>query len=222
MGETRRSERLRIFISHAKFDGIFLAQSLKFAIDQISELSAWYDAEDIEGGSDWLTAIQDAASTCIFIAVRTNTYEQRKICRDEFMVAVMNGVPIVVVDALTQPVSDSSPLPFSAVPNVRIPDGNTYRVLLTTLREHLRLLLMQASAVELSSTGLRPRVWPRLPSPAAIRKAWAASSVNEFWLVPKALCYDAEFLELRDWLVASKARIALDQLETFRPPPSLT
>jgi hypothetical protein len=45
--------------------------------------------------------------------------------------------------------------------------------------------------------------------------------VNEFWLVPKALCYDAEFLELRDWLAASKARIALDHLETFRPPPSL-
>jgi hypothetical protein len=51
MGETRRSEKLRIFISHAKFDGIFLALSIKSAIDQISELSAWYDAEDIEGGS---------------------------------------------------------------------------------------------------------------------------------------------------------------------------
>jgi hypothetical protein len=145
MGETRRSEKLRIFISHAKFDGIFLAQSLKSAIDQVSELSVWYDAEDIEGGSDWLTGIQDAASICVFIAVRTNTYEQRKICRDEFMVALMDGVPIVVVDALMQPVSDSLPMPFSAVPNVRIPDGNTYRVLLTTLREHLRLLLMQAS-----------------------------------------------------------------------------
>jgi hypothetical protein len=129
----------------------------------------------------WLTAIQDAASTCVFIAVRTNTDEQRKICRDEFMVALMNGVPIVVVDALTQAVSDSSPLPFSAVPNVRIPDGNTYRVLPTTLREHLRLLLMRASALELTSTGLRPRVWPRLPSPAAIRKAWAASSVSFGW-----------------------------------------
>jgi hypothetical protein len=222
MGETRRSEKLRIFISHAKFDGIFLAQSIKSAIDQVPELSVWYDAKDIEGGSDWLTGIQDAASTCVFIAVRTNTYEQRKICREEFMLALLNGVPIVVVDALMQPVSDSSPLPFSAVPNVRIQDGNTYRVLLTTLREHLRLLLMQASALELTSSGLRPRVWPRLPSPAAIRKAWTASNTNEFWLVPKALCYDAEFLELRDWLVASKARIALDHLETFRPPPSLS
>ena len=137
------------------------------------------------------------------------------------MSALLNGVPIVVVDALMQPVSDSSPLPFSAVPNVRIPDGNTYRVLLTALREHLRLLLMQASAFEMTSSGVRPRVWPRLPSPATIRKAWAASKSDEFWLVPKALCYDAEFLELRDWLVASKARIALDHLETFRPIPAL-
>jgi hypothetical protein len=125
MGETRRSEKLRIFISHAKFDGIFLAQSIKSAIDQVPDLSSWYDAEDIEGGSDWLTGIQDAASTCVFIAVR-------------------------------------------------------------------------------------------------IRKAWTTSNTNEFWLVPKALCYDAEFLELRDWLVASKARIALDHLETFRAPPSLS
>src|ERR1700730_7368110 len=113
MGETRRSEKLRIFISHAKFDGIFLALSIKSAIEQISELSAWYDAEDIEGGSAWQTAIEDAASACVLIAVRTNTYELRKVCRNEFMYALLNGVPIVVVDALMQPVSDSCPLPFS-------------------------------------------------------------------------------------------------------------
>lgn len=222
LGETRDSEKLKMFISHAKLDGIFLAQALKHSIDSIPELSAWYDADDIRSGSDFLIEIQDSAASCIFIAVRTNAYDQRKICREEFMTALLHGVPIVVVDALMQPVSDASPLPFSAVPNVRIPDGNTYRVLLVTLREHLKLLLMRASATERAGLNSNFRVWPRLPSPAAAKRAWLRlQPASQFWLVPRALCYDAEFLELRDWLLGSQSGIEIDHLESFRPTPSI-
>lgn len=220
LGETRGSEKLKMFISHAKLDGIFLAQALKHNIDSIPELSAWYDADDISSGSDFRDEIEAAAASCILIAVRTNAYDQRRICREEFMTALLQGVPIVVVDALMQPVSDASPLPFSAVPNVRIPDGNTYRVLLVTLREHLKLLLMRASATERVGLDSNFRVWPRLPTPAAAKRA--SQSAPQFWLVPRALCYDAEFLEIRDWLLGSQSGIQIEHLESFRFSPAMS
>lgn len=223
LGETRESDKLKMFISHAKLDGIFFAQSLKQSIESIPELKAWYDAEDLTSGSDFLAEITAASGSCLFIAVRTNAYEQRKICREEFMTAMLHGVPIVVVDALMQPISDASALPFSSVPNVRIPDGNTYRVLLVALREHLKLLLMRASAVEKSGAVSNFRVWPRLPSPAACKCAWpGVNPTIHFWLIPRALCYDAEFLEMRDWLTSLNSGIVMDHLETFRPAPLIS
>lgn len=222
LGLNTQSNELKLFISHAKADGIFLAHALKSSIEKIPGLVVWYDAKDVPNGSDWISRVSNAASTSVFIAIRTNAYEKRRICREEFMTALHHGVPIVVVDALMAPVSDSSPLPFSTVPSVRVPDGNTYRVLLAALREHLRILLMQAAAAERAPADRIPRVWPRLPSPAAIRLAWDSGNAEGAWLVPKALCYDAEFLELRDWLVSLGSNVTLDHLETYRPSQSLT
>lgn len=222
LGAKLKPKDLKIFISHAKSDGIFLAISLKESIEKVPELDPWYDASDIGNGSDWISGILDAASSCIFLAVRTNAYEQRKICREEFMTALLHGVPIVVVDALMEPISDSSPLPYSCVPNVRVPDGNTYRILRVMLREHLRVLLMQAMALELLPPGFSTRVWPRLPSPAAVKRACSAGKAENYWLVPKALCYDAEFLELRDRLATGELAISLEHLETFRPLPVIS
>jgi hypothetical protein len=222
LGETREADKLKIFVSHAKLDGVIFAQALAQSIGGIPELEAWYDAEDLQSGSDFLKEIESAAAGCVLIALRTNAYDQRSTCRKEFMTALFHGVPIVVVDALMQPVTDASALPFCAVPNVRIPDGNTYRVLLVTLREHLKLLLMRASVLERAGAASNFRVWPRLPSPATAKQAWMLSQpASQFWLVPRALCYDAEFLELRDWLLATKSGIEIDHLETYRPSPVL-
>lgn len=221
LGLSGQSDTLKIFISHAKHDGIFFAHALKNSIEQTPELNAWYDAQDIKNGSDWNAQIIEAASNAVFIAIRTNAYEQRSVCREEFMTAFNHGVPIVVVDALMTPISDSSALPFASVPNVRIPDGNTNRVLREMLREHLRILLLQAAAAE-KSPDKKLRVWPRLPSPAAIRTATVAEPDRNCWLLPKALCYDSEFLELRDWLASIGSPVTLEHLETFRPPPTLT
>ena len=149
---------LQLFISHAKADGVFFAKALKDSIDEIPELEAFYDATDIESGSDWANSLEDAASNCVFIALRTPIYDQRRVCRMEFETALMHGLPIVVVDAMSmQPVTGPSYLPFSAMPTVRIADGNTHRVVMAALREHLKVLLMQAMAKEKSAPRLDPR-----------------------------------------------------------------
>jgi len=47
------SDFLRLFISHAKVDGLPLAQALKHMIGSIEWLSSFYDAKDLPAGCDW-------------------------------------------------------------------------------------------------------------------------------------------------------------------------
>lgn len=213
--------QLTLFISHAKADGVFFAQALKSSIESIPELECWYDAKDIENGTAWYEEIKDAANNCVFVALRTPAYDVRKACRLEFETALLNGVPIVVIDSLLMsPTTAPTHLPFSSMPTVRIPDGNTYRVLIAALREHMRILLMKAIAQERSvdTIGVNYRIWPRLPCIAAFRKE--DHLVSAYWLVPHSLAFQVEFSAIRDWLFSLKSQLKLEILEQFQPVPA--
>ena len=209
--------KLRLFISHAKADGLFLAHSLRSLIQEVPELKKWYDANDIQSGGDWSEEIEAAASTSVFIAIRTEGYDQSPWCRREFETALAHGVPILVVDALLRATITPSALPFAAMPTVRIPDGNTHRVLLAALREHLRLLLVETLVADQvpgipSSTW---RVWPRLPTLSAIQRRSAALKTREFWLLPQASQTMAEFNAARDWLTTAQSQLSLESVDGF-------
>lgn len=170
LGRTPGKNALKLFISHAKADGVFFADALNSAVKQVHELDTWYDAEDIPSGSRWKKELKDNASRSVFIAIRTETYSQRPICVEEFRWALEHGVPIVVVDALLRPEIAPASIPFAAMPTVRVPDGNTHRVLAAALREHLRVLLVETWVEEVSAVNAPKlpatawRVWPRLPA----------------------------------------------------------
>lgn len=176
LGRTPGKNALKLFISHAKADGVFFADALNSAVKQVPELDTWYDAEDIPSGSRWKKELKDNASQSVFIAIRTETYAQRPICVEEFRWALEHGVPIVVVDALLRPDIAPAPLPFASMPTVRVPDGNTHRVLAAALREHLRLLLVETWVGEASAANAPDlpasawRVWPRLPAFHALQE----------------------------------------------------
>jgi hypothetical protein len=173
------AQKLKLFISHAKADGVFFADALRNAIAQIPELEAWYDAADILPGARWRLELEENASSSILVALRTEAYSNRPACVEEFQWALQAGVPVVVVDALLGAEIPPSPLPFAAVPTVRVQDGNTFRVLAAALREHLRILLVETRVAEecaRKAPGLPPtawRVWPRLPGFHAIQAAVA-------------------------------------------------
>lgn len=176
LGRTPGQNALKLFISHAKADGVFFADALNSAIKQVPELESWYDAEDLASGNNWKAKLQANASQSVFIAIRTEAYTQRPVCVDEFRWALEHGVPIVVVDALMRPDIPPATLPFASMPTVRVPDGNTHRVLATALREHLRLLMVETWLAE-SSAANAPnlpasawRVWPRLPAFDALQQ----------------------------------------------------
>ena len=141
---------LKLFISHAKEDGIVVARSLMGVLQQLKEscdghsgFEYFYDAEHIRPGSDWKEVLETEAQNCVLIALRTRAYESRYWCRREFLLAESNGVPIIEVDLRNEQYQDSSLLPFDVVPTIRVQDGNLVRVVLHAMAAHLRVLRVQ-------------------------------------------------------------------------------
>jgi len=210
-------EELKLFLSHAKADGVFFARAIKDSLQRLPEVDCFYDADDLTSGSNWSAQLESAARHSILIALRTPAYEQRLACREEFETALLHGVPIVVVDAMSTAMHSSpTHLPFSAMPTVRIADGNTHRVVSAALREHLRLLLMESiareKALDLSTSQIR--VWPRFP---CIANLMNAPREQQFWLIPQSQVFDQELQASRELLSSLNSSLKLEVLETFRP-----
>ena len=141
---------LKLFISHAKEDGIVVARSLMGVLQQLKESSDghsgfeyFYDAEHIKPGTYWREVLEEEARSCVLIALRTRAYESRPWCRKEFLLAESNGVPVIEVDLRNEQYQDSALLPFDVVPTVRVQDGNLIRVVLHAMAAHLRVLRVQ-------------------------------------------------------------------------------
>ena len=84
---------LKLFISHAKTDGVAMARSLIGVLHQLQEADPagagfqyFYDAEHIPPGTVWREVLEAQASESVLIALRTEAYESRYWCR--------RGVPV--------------------------------------------------------------------------------------------------------------------------------
>ncbi len=144
---------LRLFISHAKIDGIPMALSLVAMLRRLREAAGsdgsfeyFYDVEHIPLGARWQKTLEDAATTSLVIALRTDEYENRPWCQLEYLWAESSRMPILVVDLRTEPYHDSARLPFDAAPVVRMHDGNVIRIVLHALASHLRALRIHIQA----------------------------------------------------------------------------
>jgi len=156
---------LKLFISHAKIDGVTAANSLIAILKQLREADQqnlefeyFYDDEHLEPGVVWRQVLDAEARQSVLIALRTEGYESRYWCRREFLSAECNGMPIIVVDLRKAQYQDSALLPFDLVPTVRVHDGNVIRVLLHAMAAHLRVLRVRSQA----PSGVR--VLPHKPS----------------------------------------------------------
>ena len=165
-GDPDQAALLKFFISHAKTDGLAMARSLIGVLRQLREAAGdaagfeyFYDAEHIPARTHWQDALNAAAGRSILIALRSEAYESRYWCRREFLHAECNGMPIVAVDLRKAQYHDSSMLPFDAVPNVRVHDGNLIRVVLHAMAAHLRALRVQHQSPGAKVLPHRPTVY---------------------------------------------------------------
>lgn len=184
---------LRLFISHAKIDGLPLAQALKYQINSIGWLRSFYDADDLPAGCDWQRELERGVGSSLIIMLRTEAYDGRHWCQQEVRWADEYATPAVLVEARTGLNHPGAALPFDRVPAVRIPDGNLMRILFLALREGLRFLHFMRLIEEMERCGDLPkserRVFSFPPSMAALLRACrsladAKASTNALILYP--------------------------------------
>jgi hypothetical protein len=145
----KEEEVLNLFISHAKLDGLPLAQSIRNQLET-QRLSDYFYDQRIPAASKWRNVLKSEVERSVVVALRTNAYEERSWCVQEMDWAEDFGCPLVMVDARTQLVCGREFLPIGGLPCVHVPDGNLVRVLQSVLREALRvrLFLRQIKGLE--------------------------------------------------------------------------
>lgn len=146
------ASKARFFISHAKLDGLPLAQSLGHTISQLKWLEKFYDAEDIQSGDDFKEVLEHGVLDSMLLILRTDIYDLRFWCRQEVMWAEAYDRPALLVDARAELLNRASVLGFTGIPGVRIPDGNLVRVLMEALREWVRIGILQRRFLEVVGT----------------------------------------------------------------------
>ena len=151
-----RGSRLRIFISHAKLDGLYLARSFRDYLQRLPWLEHFYDAADIEAGVSWKQALKAAVQDSILVVLRTDTYDRRVWCRQEVKWADLFGAPRVVVDARSGLMHPGSGLALDAALTVKVPDGNLPRILFAVLQTALQSMLFLRRVRELQRGGFVP------------------------------------------------------------------
>lgn len=167
---------MRLFISHAKHDGLPLAQALKHQIQSVRWLNTFYDAEDLAAGQNWEKGLEEGVASSLIVMLRTNIYDSRTWCQKEVWWADEYATPAVLVDARTALHFPAGVLPFDRLPTVRIPDGNLVRIIFLALREGLRYLFFRRLVEEMKSSGqlsgpIELRVFSYTPSMAALLRA---------------------------------------------------
>ena len=164
---------LKLFISHAKMDGLPLARALKHQVEELKWLPKFYDADDLPPGCDWQAELEKNVGASLIVMLRTDEYDNRHWCQQEVLWADEYATPAVLVDARTSLNYPAGSLPLDRVPSVRIPDGNLVRILFLALREGLRFLRFMRRVEEMKSSGALPdpvelRVFSFQPSMAAL------------------------------------------------------
>jgi hypothetical protein len=171
-----KSGHLRLFISHAKMDGLPLAHALRHQIKELKWLKDFYDVDDLPPGRNWEKELEKGVGSSLIIILRTDVYDNRPWCQQEVYWADEYATPAVLVEARTALNHPSGLLPLERVPSVRIPDGNLIRIVFLALREGLRFLLFLRLIEQMKKDGFLPdahliRVFSYPPSMPALLRA---------------------------------------------------
>jgi hypothetical protein len=100
-------ERLRVFISHTKRQGS-PKEPVGNLVRQVRDvlggarIRAFFDAHDLQPGEDWDLALRQGAGDSALLALRTDLYATREWCQREMLTAKVHGMPVVLLEALTQ------------------------------------------------------------------------------------------------------------------------
>ena len=99
-------DRLTAFISHTKRHSNVEGEDVGALVDLVREvigntrLNDYFDANDLQPGTDWDAELKRSAGTSAMLAVRTDLYSSREWCQREIAIAKTNGMPVIMMDAI--------------------------------------------------------------------------------------------------------------------------
>lgn len=138
---------LKLFISHAKEDGVNIAKALSDYIQSKTELKTFFDANDIAIGYDFPQEIESHIQSSVLLVIHSDKYSSREWCRKEVLLAKEHNRPIVVLNLLKE--GEDRSFPYMAnLMNIRINEGEYeedifIRILSAVLRETVRFRYQQ-------------------------------------------------------------------------------
>lgn len=100
-------DRLTVFISHTKRHSV--AEEPDYVDDVVdlvravigdTHLRPYFDAANVQPGSDWDHELRTNAASSALLAIRTDLYASREWCQKEFLTAKQCGMPVVTLNAV--------------------------------------------------------------------------------------------------------------------------
>ena len=130
-------DKLKLFISHAKRDGLVVAENLRNSLRSKTKLDSFFDKNDIIEGIDFEKQIKENVKSSLLMVLDSDAYGTRQWCQKEILCAKKYGVPIVVVDMHSDVITRTFPY-MGNVPSVRLNDDNLDSAINLLLRTGLR------------------------------------------------------------------------------------
>ncbi|WP_299810449.1 hypothetical protein [uncultured Roseibium sp.] len=99
-------DRLTTFISHTKRHSQTEGEDVDELVDLVrhvigsTRLNDFFDANDIQPGTDWDAELRGKAGTSAMLAIRTDLYSSREWCQREVVIAKTEGMPVIMMDAI--------------------------------------------------------------------------------------------------------------------------
>lgn len=99
-------DRLTAFISHTKRHSNVEGEDVDALVDLVrkvignTRLNQYFDASDLQPGTDWDAELTRNAGTSAMLAVRTDLYSSRAWCQREVAIAKIHGMPVIMMDAI--------------------------------------------------------------------------------------------------------------------------
>jgi hypothetical protein len=143
---------LKLFISHAKYDGEEMALAIKEWCQKYNQVKTFFDRNDITFGYDFSNELEDALEngSAAMIALQTDAYSTREWCRFEVLKAkkprnlniketdkIWGRVPMVVVNAITSGETRNFPY-MGNVPTLRWDKNKIQTIVDKTMFEVLK------------------------------------------------------------------------------------
>ena len=148
--QLKNRPKIKIFLSHAKRDaeGVEAAKQLRDYIYQKTQLSAFFDENDIAYGDKFSKVLNDSLKreSAAMIVVNSDQYAKRPWCRREIQVFsqprrssvavnVWEKSPLLIVQAMVGKYMSSSVPEFGNAPMLRWQDGHAQLCIDSLLRE---------------------------------------------------------------------------------------